>query len=125
MEIIGKCKKTRTIKVRFDSERPKPSRFVKIVSEEELPAEEVLRKGGVKENVIPKRITYIEYSKIGYEELTEKMIREKYSVSDELALLRQKEIKSDEYALYYAFVEGCKSKAKAFVAEREGEEENE
>lgn len=44
MEIIGKCKKTRTIKVRFDSERPKPSRFVKIVSEEELPAEEVLRK---------------------------------------------------------------------------------
>lgn len=38
----------------------------------------------------------------------EALIREKYSASDELALLRQQEVKTSEYHEYYNFVELCK-----------------
>lgn len=42
----------------------------------------------------------------------ERLIRERYSVSDELAILRQRTLKSTEYNEYYAFCEECKLKAK-------------
>lgn len=47
-----------------------------------------------------------------YEELVEISIRERYTVSQELAILRQKEEKPDEYQIYYAYAEECKSRAK-------------
>lgn len=49
---------------------------------------------------------------IKYEELVEKKIRQKYSVSDEIAILRQSEVKQDEYNDYYNFCEHCKMEAK-------------
>ena len=52
-----------------------------------------------------------------YEQLVEKYIRERYSVSNELAILRQKETKPIEYQAYFEYCEQCKSKAKAETGE--------
>ncbi|MGI5892442.1 MAG: hypothetical protein ACOX7H_06910 [Bacillota bacterium] len=60
------------------------------------------------------------------------MIRARYSLSDELALHRQRDSKPDEFAEYNQFVEACKAEAKALLgsgneaeAEAEAESENE
>lgn len=42
-------------------------------------------------------------------------IHEKYSVDDELAIIRQKEEKPSEYAEYYAYCENVKAEAKALI----------
>ena len=47
-----------------------------------------------------------------YANLVSKLIRERYSVDDEMAILRQKETKPDEYEAYNAFCEDCKAKAR-------------
>lgn len=47
-----------------------------------------------------------------YAQLVSDYIREKYSIDDELAILRQRDEKPDEYAAYYAYAEECKAKAK-------------
>lgn len=39
------------------------------------------------------------------------LVRAKYSVSDELALLRQREDKAEEFQAYNAFAEACKAQA--------------
>lgn len=52
-----------------------------------------------------------------YKTLTEAYIRERYSVSDELALLRQRDVKKDEFEAYFAFCEECKARAKEIVGE--------
>lgn len=59
------------------------------------------------------------YSDISYKDLVVKLIRKKYSADDELAILRQRDTKPDEFSAYNDFVESCKSQAKAFVEERE------
>ena len=41
------------------------------------------------------------------------LIRRRYSLSEELGILRQKDEKPDEYRAYFAFCEECKAKAKA------------
>ena len=43
-----------------------------------------------------------------YEQRIVLRIREKYSVDDELAILRQRDTKPDEFAAYNDFVEGIK-----------------
>lgn len=40
------------------------------------------------------------------------LIRERYTINDELAILRQRDTKPQEFAEYNAFVEECKRKAK-------------
>ena len=45
---------------------------------------------------------------IPYEQRVVARIREKYSVDDELALLRQRVLKPDEFEEYYTFVERIK-----------------
>ena len=50
-----------------------------------------------------------------YEQLVSEYIRRKYSIDDELAILRQKDEKPEEYAAYYAYAEECKRKAKSNV----------
>lgn len=50
-----------------------------------------------------------------YEKLVESLIRTKYTISDELALLRQKETKLLEFNEYNNFVENCKSVAKTII----------
>ena len=40
------------------------------------------------------------------------LIREKYSIDDEMAILRQKDTKPNEFQVYNEFVEECKRKVK-------------
>ena len=40
------------------------------------------------------------------------LIRERYSLDAELAILRQRDEKPDEYQTYFAFCEECKARAK-------------
>ncbi len=47
-----------------------------------------------------------------YEAEVERLIRRRYTVSQELALLRQRESKPEEFAEYDAFAEQCKAEAK-------------
>lgn len=54
-----------------------------------------------------------------YDIMVSELIREKYSLSDELALHRQRDSKPDEFAEYDAFVEDCKAQAKEKWATQE------
>ena len=47
-----------------------------------------------------------------YGEKVNDLIRSKYSLSEELAILRQRDTKPAEFAEYNSFVENCKIKAK-------------
>ena len=49
---------------------------------------------------------------IDYPQLVENKIRTKYSVSAELAILRQRNSKPEEFATYNSFCELCKAEAK-------------
>ncbi len=48
-----------------------------------------------------------------YKAAVERLIRERYSVADELGILRQRDTKPQEFAEYNAFAEQCKAQAKA------------
>lgn len=50
-----------------------------------------------------------------YEELIIKLIREKYTINQELAILRQRDSKPNAYEIYNNFVEGCKAQAKSII----------
>lgn len=52
-----------------------------------------------------------------YPERVNALIRERYSLSDELALLRQRDTKETEYQAYYEYAEACKSNAKSYKNE--------
>ena len=63
-------------------------------------------------------------------DLVDAMVRVQYTASNELALLRQRESKPDEFAEYNDFVEACKVEAKTLLginagSEPEAESENE
>lgn len=47
-----------------------------------------------------------------YSSLVESYIRKKYSLSEELAILRQRDTKLEEFSKYYEYAEYCKSTAK-------------
>ena len=47
-----------------------------------------------------------------YEQRVQQSIRERSSVDDELAILRQRDTKPDEFAAYYEYAEQCKAQAK-------------
>lgn len=49
---------------------------------------------------------------VAYENKIVSLIRERYNVNQELAILRQKDTKTTEYNEYYAYVEECKAKVK-------------
>lgn len=50
-----------------------------------------------------------------YEQRVQTLIRERYSVADELAILRQRDTKADEFAAYFEYAEQCKLQAKTQV----------
>ena len=52
------------------------------------------------------------WASIPYDEAVNLKIRERYSESQEFAILRQKDEKPQEYAEYYAYCEECKEWAK-------------
>lgn len=47
-----------------------------------------------------------------YDETVNSEIRKRYSVSQEFAVLRQRDEKPEEYAEYYSYCEECKSYVK-------------
>ena len=72
------------------------------------PTEEILLADGWHEYIVPEA----EPCMPTYEELVEQLIREKYSVNQELAIQRQRETKPGEFEEYFAYCEECKSIAK-------------
>ncbi len=54
--------------------------------------------------------------KITYEELVISLIRQKYTINQELAILRQRDTKPDEFEEYNTYCEECKAKAKEETA---------
>ena len=47
-----------------------------------------------------------------YAQRISELVREKYSVDDELAIQRQREEKIEDFNNYYAYVEECKARAR-------------
>ena len=54
------------------------------------------------------------WASVDYAEAVNARIRERYSISDEFAILRQKDEKPEEYAAYFVYCEECK----AFVKQK-------
>lgn len=54
-----------------------------------------------------------------YEQEVERLIRERYTVSQELAILRQQAAKAEEYTTYFDYCEQCKDKAYLEVYKKE------
>lgn len=52
-----------------------------------------------------------------YEDKVDSLIRNRYSLSEELGILRQKDVKKAEYDTYFAFCEQCKAEAKEWLRE--------
>jgi hypothetical protein len=50
-----------------------------------------------------------------YPELVEELIRQRYNISQELAIHRQRDTKPTEFANYNAFCEECKATAKRIL----------
>ena len=66
-------------------------------------------------------VSFTTYSKISYENLVVRYIREKYSLNEELALHRKyfNNPNNLEFEDYNNYVEDCKERAKTFINERE------
>ena len=47
-----------------------------------------------------------------YEDAVNELIRQRYTLSEELAILRQRDIKADEFAVYNEYCEQCKLQAR-------------
>lgn len=52
------------------------------------------------------------WASVDYSDAVDAEIRKRYSVSQEFAILRQKDEKPEEYAEYFAYCEECKQKVK-------------
>lgn len=53
------------------------------------------------------------WSSVPYDDAVNAKIRERYTESQEFAILRQRDEKPDEYAQYYAYCEECKAIVKS------------
>lgn len=58
----------------------------------------------------------VAFDEAAYKAAVERLIRERYTVADELGILRQRDTKPQEFAEYNAFAEACKAKARAEIA---------
>ena len=61
---------------------------------------------------------FVAFDETAYKERVERLIRERYTVADELGILRQRDTKPQEFAEYNAYAEQCKAQAKAQLAEQ-------
>lgn len=62
------------------------------------------------------------YTDAEYSERVNALIRERYSDSEELSILRQRDEKPTQFAEYYTYCEECKKRAKAALSARTDEE---
>ena len=60
------------------------------------------------------------WASVDYDEAVNEMIRERYTASQEFAILRQKEEKPQEYQAYYDYCEECKAYVKQKREEAQG-----
>lgn len=67
---------------------------------------------GVYRDATAEEIEYINSISMKYEERIVSRIRERYSVDDELAILRQRDTKPDEFEEYNRYVEQIKAEEK-------------
>ena len=72
------------------------------------PTEEMILFDGWSEYVLPQTESPVP----SYEERVEQLIREKYSLNQELAIQRQRDIKPDEFEEYFDYCEECKQQTK-------------
>ena len=72
------------------------------------PTEELILADGWSEYVLPQTGSPVP----SYEERVEQLIRERYSLNQELAIQRQRYTKPSEFEEYFAYCEECKQKAK-------------
>ena len=56
-----------------------------------------------------------------YEQLINNLIRERYTINQELSIQRQRDSKPEEFNVYNNYVEGCKSQVKKLINEVKGE----
>ena len=68
--------------------------------------------------VVDEKVVAVELEpyKMSYEEIIISKIRERYTIDQELAILRQRDTKPQEFAEYNAYVEQCKAEAKQEVS---------
>lgn len=59
---------------------------------------------------------FVEVDNIDYKILVEAMIRNVYTISGELAILRQRDEKKEEFDAYYQYAEQCKAYAKEIIS---------
>lgn len=71
--------------------------------------EQILAEGWVE--YIPEEEPIVEYQ-LTYEEKVVELIRQRYTIDDEIAILRQKETKPDEFQAWYDYCEACKAEAR-------------
>ena len=57
--------------------------------------------------------------KLPYEQAVVALIRDRYSADDEFAIIRQREIKPEEFSAYNEYCEICKQKAKEIIESEE------
>ncbi|MBE6805636.1 MAG: hypothetical protein E7526_03810 [Ruminococcaceae bacterium] len=69
---------------------------------------------GIYRDMTEEEMAQLENSKPTYQERVVSRIREKYSVDDELAILRQRDTKPEEFAEYNNFVENIKFTEKSY-----------
>lgn len=72
------------------------------------PTREQIISDGWQEYVTPQAEPYTPT----YEELVERYIRERYSLNQELAIQRQRDVKIHEFSEYFEYCEECKQRAK-------------
>lgn len=65
--------------------------------------------------VVPRPQPTAEEKQTQYERRVDELIREKYTLSQELAIIRQQATKSAEYNAYFEYCEECKAKSRAEV----------
>lgn len=54
-----------------------------------------------------------------YGETVNGLIRRKYTLSEELAILRQRDTKAEEFEVYNAYAESCKEEARLLIEKQE------
>lgn len=67
-------------------------------------------------NVIKYKSRKLKFIHESYEERVVNRIRQKYNINQELAILRQQQVKPEEYEKYSSYVEKCKVEAKQEIA---------
>lgn len=106
----GKLDIQKTLLATFNSYKEIPKQYLNGCS---------IRRNGDKIEIYSVRATIVPYTpeekKALKDKETERLIAERYTIKQELAILRQKETKPEEFAEYNAYAEECKAKAKQLI----------